>query len=29
VYLSVIFAMATTVTRNTLYTDITVMQDVQ
>jgi solute carrier family 12 (potassium/chloride transporters), member 9 len=29
IYIAVIFAMATTVTRNTLYTDITVMQDVK
>ena len=28
IYVSVIFAMAATVTRNTLYSDITVMQDV-
>ena len=28
IYVAVIFAMATTVTRNTLYTDISVMQDV-
>jgi len=28
IYLCVIFAMAATVTRNTLYTDLTVMQDV-
>jgi solute carrier family 12 (potassium/chloride transporters), member 9 len=29
IYIAVIFSMAATVTRNTLYTNITVMQDVQ